>query len=225
MNLSTSDSKKGDHRRSHRLLPWFVNGTLEGYELERFEAHLESCDRCRSELEEQERLAYSLRAAEEIVFSPDRAFDALAQRIEAEEDKAARSRPVGRRDRLSVAWHRLVRPETRRWRLAVAAQAVAIVALAAVVGYQARVEEPRFQVLSNESAAIEGPTLRIVFVEEITESDRSALVTQIGGRIVDGPSPFGVYTISVPEELSDGALERLRASNRVQFIEPGRSAR
>src|SRR5262245_24617275 len=37
--------------RTHALLPWYANGTLEPYEKEEFERHLETCPSCRDEFE------------------------------------------------------------------------------------------------------------------------------------------------------------------------------
>ena len=54
-----------DHREVQELLPWYVNGTLEGKELESLEPHLADCELCRAEIAQQRRLARALRTSEE----------------------------------------------------------------------------------------------------------------------------------------------------------------
>ena len=59
----------------------------------------------------------------------------------------------------------------------------------------------------------------MVFAQHATDEEIRKVVAGIGGRIADGPSGAGVYTI----ELLDGAvqpetLEQLRADERIRFI-------
>ena len=45
------DFVRSSHRRTQELLPWFLNGTLEGEEAQQVEQHLQECPACQSELE------------------------------------------------------------------------------------------------------------------------------------------------------------------------------
>ena len=47
------------------LLPWYVNGTLEGAELALIEAHLDECAECRADLEAERLLAAEFAAMPE----------------------------------------------------------------------------------------------------------------------------------------------------------------
>ncbi|HEX5758721.1 MAG TPA: zf-HC2 domain-containing protein, partial [Thermoanaerobaculia bacterium] len=54
------------HEQLERLLPWYVNGTLEAGERAALEAHLAACARCRGEVAREEGLAAALRGAEDV---------------------------------------------------------------------------------------------------------------------------------------------------------------
>ena len=200
-----------DHRNAAELLPWYVNGTLEGAELERLTRHLEACDGCSAELDQQRRLAHLLRTSEELAFSPQRAFKELRDRLDHEVEADDPS------PRFGDAFRSLAGPV--RW--ALAAQLVAIVALgAALIGGPG--ERGGFRTLSTPLAvgASEAARFRIVFDATASEGDIRALLVGSGSRIVAGPSPFGVYTLEVATDSGDGVLDVLRSSSLVTFVEP-----
>jgi hypothetical protein len=62
--------------------------------------------------------------------------------------------------------------------------------------------------------------LRIVFAEETTERELRALLLPLGGTIVGGPSPLGVYTLELPVETFDDARVALSLRPEVRFAEP-----
>lgn len=63
-----------DHAEAEELLPWYVNGTLGGSELERFTRHVETCHDCRADLQLGREMlaAVNDQAAVPIVPRPDR---------------------------------------------------------------------------------------------------------------------------------------------------------
>lgn len=50
------------HRETQMLLPWYVTGRLDAADLALVEAHLETCEACRAELELERRLAAEVAA-------------------------------------------------------------------------------------------------------------------------------------------------------------------
>jgi len=74
------------------LLPWLVNGTLEGEELRRVEEHLRSCLTCRREVDELRRLRREIQAASDVSPSETPGLERLLAEVEAE-----RPRPRSRR--------------------------------------------------------------------------------------------------------------------------------
>lgn len=210
-----------EHRDARDLLPWYVNGTLAGTELEALTRHLEGCEACREELDQERRLAYALRTSEEMSFAPERAFRALRERLDREEEleRSRRERaPGGPVGRLLRGFLDLAVPV--RW--ALAAQLVIILALGAVLIRGDGTPPAEFRTLSEAPAVALGevPRLRVVFDAAASEGEIRALLIEAGGRIVDGPSLFGVYTVEVLGQGRDGALELLRSSGLVAFAEP-----
>src|SRR5512143_3604002 len=86
------------HRAADAVLPWFVNGTLEGEEREAVEQHLRECARCRRETDLLQQLR-AVCAAREPEPDATPSYRKLAERIGRERRSGAR------RDR----WHRLLR--------------------------------------------------------------------------------------------------------------------
>jgi hypothetical protein len=72
------------------------------------------------------------------------------------------------------------------------------------------------------AAAPAGATrLRVLFAEETSTRAVRAILQRVGGRIVDGPSPLGVYTVEVPAgpaaDPLEVVLDHLRAQPEVRF--------
>ncbi len=213
------DSESG-HRACHKLLPWYVNGTLEPAERAAVERHLDDCDACRRDVSSLEELRGCVRAAPE---SADAAAAARGLRQVLDRiDAGAGSRGAGGRTwqdvRLAVRW-------------ALAGQAAAILALLTLVLWPAAPETApglpaSYRTLSDPPAASgqgedAGATLRVVFGDGVTEAELRRLLRSVGGDIVAGPSAVGVYTLRLPAP-GDEALERLRADPRVRLAEPVR---
>ena len=223
------------HEELELLLPWYVNGTLEAAERAALDDHLAGCPRCRAELAREEGLAAALRAAEDVAPAPHPAQLArLLGRLDGEPraERPPRRRPAAH---LAALWAGTPRPV--RW--AVAAQTLLVLALAAATGWRAggAVETPaaEFRTLSDTApeapadTAPEAPAaapagaarLRVLFAEETSARAVRAILERVGGRIVDGPSPLGVYTVEVPAgpaaDPLEVVLDHLRAQPEVRF--------
>lgn len=210
-----------EHRRAERLLPWHVNGTLAPVERRLVEGHLERCAACRRQAAHQRRLAALVAERPRPSIAPHPAkLHALEHRIEG---MPPRRRPFHLLGGLPA-------PRTL-WVLA-ATQAVALVLFGivfvlersnartpAVAPYET-LTEPRSESSSSE------PRLRLVFAPAVTEEDMRELLAMLDGRIVDGPTPLGVYTIALPpaggEEALQSVLDRLRQRPEIVFAEPSR---
>lgn len=250
------------HDETWRLLPWYVNGTLEGDELAATEAHVASCAICRREASTWSAFAELLQEEDELTPSASEGYERLRHRLEdgREPGPAGRHAPAGRTgDRAatagwSTAFRRIARPfrETPaviRWTLAAQLAALAVLGLllarpvappAGAPTEEDRAAPTRFRTLSSDPArpAADAPELRVVFDESTREREIRGALISIGGTIVGGPSPDGVYTVTLggpaetgPAETSpDAAADRraraaadaLRALPKVRFAEPVR---
>ena len=217
------------HEELELLLPWYVNGTLEAAERAALDDHLAGCARCRAELAREEGLAAALRAAEDVAPAP---HPAQLARLLGRLDGEPRAE---RLPRLAALWAGTPRPV--RW--AVAAQALLVLALAAATGWRAGGVDPARETAAVETPAAEFRTLadttpetpaaapagatrlRVLFAEETSARAVRGILERVGGRIVDGPSPLGVYTVEVPAgpaaDPLEVVLDHLRAQPEVRF--------
>jgi anti-sigma factor RsiW len=216
------------HDETERLLPWYANGTLAPGERAEVEAHLAGCPLCRDELAREQGLAAALRAAGEVAPSPHPAQ--LARLLARLDEPAPALAPPPRRlpARLRAVFAGTPRPV--RW--AMAAQLALLALLLASREWRPAPPAPAvngapaavYHTLSDPAApaaAARGPRLRVMFAEETSERELRALLRTVGGRIVDGPSPLGVYTVEVPAgpaaDPVEAVLQHLRSNPRVRF--------
>jgi hypothetical protein len=199
------------HGRAFELLPWLVNGTLSGAERQAVEDHARACIACRRELKEQQRLHSALRTRRTADVSAEAGFD----RLERDLDPAVYAR----------RWWRL--PQRYAAIAPFAVSAAAGVAVLAILLWFTPLPQ-----LDNGYATLATPSttatplLDVVFVEDTTAAQMQALLDEIGGEIVAGPSELGRYSVRVPAARADAAqwselLEVLAADSRVRFA--GRS--
>lgn len=219
MRIEAERSSGDRHRRTRQLLPWYLNGTLDGEELEGVASHLDECESCRAELTFEKELARAVRSNEEIRFPVERGLRSLERRLDAgragQRDRMEKGEPIrGRRP--------LISQRGIRHRFVLAASFVAVVAVAVLVGYGSGLSrQSEYRVLSTPSGVVApGPWVRVVFDDEVPVGRVRSLLTEIDGVIIDGPSEYGVFSIRVPETSREEALAHLRRSSWVRFAEP-----
>ena len=213
------------HREVAELLPWYVNGTLAGRDFAVVASHLSDCPVCRDEVAQCQALAAAIQSAPDAAGAPaagrlERVL-ATIDLLEAEQQHTERrtwSRAV---ESLRDLFQRT--PGPMRWALvAQAALLVMLVGLAAGPG----VLSPRapYQTLADSGRGQLGQgQIHIVFAEDITERELRTLLGRIQGKIVDGPSAIGVYTVEVGASTADDLrliVAILRADPKVRLAEP-----
>jgi putative zinc finger protein len=221
------------HQEMWELLPWYVNGTLRGQELDAVTGHLSTCVECRGEVGRCRDLAAAVRTTPAVAWAPssERLARVLAG-IDAIE--AARAGVGGWREwlrALLAPLRELVRgtPGPMRW--ALAAQGALVVLLLAVMAWQTvLLPGPLYRTLTtgSDQASRGQAQIRVVFAEDITEREIRGLLGGVQGKIVDGPSAIGAYTVevAVPASAADRiapVLNVLRTDSKVRLAEPIRS--
>ena len=197
------------HARAFELLPWLVNGTLDGAEREGVEQHVRACIACRRELKEQQRLHVAVRARRTVDVSAEAGFD----RLNSELDDATRvARP-----------HWRVRYGTAAPFALAAAAGVAVLAILLWVTPLPELDRNGYSTLA--TTANEAALLDIVFADETTAVEMQQLLDDIGGEIVAGPSKLGRYSVRVASAQENGTeldelLGALGADPRVRFAGP-----
>src|SRR6185503_6149862 len=120
------------HAETQRLLPWYVNGSLEDEEQAQVEAHLEVCPECREDLKTEQAMARQIRA---LPSDTERGWAALRARIDGAAPEPRRtSGPLGRR--IPMGW-------------AVTAQAASLAILVPLLVFAFTREQPLYRTLGS----------------------------------------------------------------------------
>jgi anti-sigma factor RsiW len=219
--MSSPDSP---HRETWELLPWYVNGTLEGAELTAVRDHLADCEPCREEVMRCRDLAVAVQTSPASTWAPSREhLDRLLQRIDSLEERTS---GLGW-GRTLHSWATSLRdmlwggPPLMRW--ALAGQAALVVLLAGTVVWQAAGWGAAYRTLASPAERHRGQRqVRVVFADDATQAEMRAVLGRLKASIVSGPSPAGAYTIAVegaPDQVG-AAVDTLRASGKVLLAEP-----
>ena len=202
-------------------LPWYLAQALDAPSTRRVREHMEHCASCQQAHAREATWVNALRESPTVELAPQAGLSAVLQRI-------------GQRERRIAGWARLLAPwaalrNTRTLAFATAVQAAAIVGLVVVLGVQMKRETTGqdYRALSNAAPAraIDAPQLRLVFDDRLTSIEIRQLLDRVGGQIVDGPGPRGIFTVSLPHaagtdgEEAQAAVQWLRARPGVRLAE------
>lgn len=220
------------HSEAERLLPWFVNATLEGDELARVESHLAQCALCQREVEQ---LREMRNVGAEAPPPPDAtaAFQRLLPRLQATRVprlQATRARPGLPRARTaqSPRWRsaRHAWATTPTWlRGALAAQGALILVLGGLWLGDGGEPPAMYRTLGDAAAPTAAADLAadhhllVMFDPRIDQAQMQRLLRASQTRIVDGPNDAGAYVLAVPAAREAAVREALRAATGVTMVE------
>jgi len=204
-----------EHGETTELLPWLVNDTLSGAERVRVERHLAECVACRNEVESLRTLqAYIAQEGEDPLLT--HALGRINARLQEVES--------GSGPRRILRWIALQWKQTRPWmRGAVIAQTALLALL--TVAMLAHPSPRYYRTLGSAPARANPDTeLVVVFDAALPEREVRDLLLRLHARVVNGPSPEGVYTLEVAQGEQQAALAVLRRESSVVFAEPAPQA-
>jgi hypothetical protein len=211
------------HQEISLLLPWYVNKTLHGAEINRVENHLKVCLTCRRELATLHKLAAAVQQEGSIDTAAQASFSHLKKRIHSPDATTRKNPPKA----MTLPAQR--KGQGKIWRLPRPALALAAVVLLSLL-ITRFIDTGHFQMndyrtLSNaEHPAISQNTLRVIFSTGTQQPQIDEILASVQGRIVDGPTEQGVYTVAVDSELAaEKVLDRvalLRNNTHIIFAEP-----
>jgi hypothetical protein len=197
------------------LLPWYANGTLSEVERHQVARHLQSCVDCSRQYEEVREIRSRLRTFYEDQPAPSREkarqiFTKIAQKADGRP-----SIPVSReswQDRVDNWIRALFVPQ---WVPTLAATLIFV--QFGLLVWLTIPEGPSDQI-TTRSLSSPTVTFKVTFHELATEKQIRALLTDVRGKIVGGPTPDQAYLLEVvggSDAITGKTLEALRATSDV----------
>ena len=203
--MTKGESRSELERRALELLPWYVNGTLEGAERELVGRQALTSLTCRKELERLRRLHRLIQRDDAEAVAADRGFERLMERI-----NSGASQADARRRRRFFSWTRL----------AIAASLIAAVAVPFAWRADGPAKSPAtYETLSRVAAARDGARLRVVFAAGVPQAEQDALLARHELTVVGTPTADGVVTLRLAEGAEPaGVVDALRGDPRITFV-------
>ncbi len=184
------------HDHIERLIPWYVNGTLNEAETDEVNAHLGRCPQCSASVEREVSRARELRIDPldlPLMGNGRDGWQALAARLPR---RKRRSRAVLAAVAVSVV--------------------VAVVAGTFLIGQDLR--RPVYRTLTTP-AVYRGPVVQLVFEPSTPERVMRQVVLKAGGTVIAGPTSTGIYRVGLPQDSDGrGAVERLKKLPSVRWV-------
>lgn len=201
------------------LLPWYLTGTLKESERRTVDEHLATCAECRTELDHLTRLRIPMKTAFLEEASPElRVQQQVMDRIRAEgmtPPSTPQSQPgKGAAESVEQWFRRLFAP---RW---IPALAVTLLVGQLTLLLWTAGEQTALPPSNITSRGIQPLSTRVVLVfqESIPEARIRATILALNGRLVDGPTTDGRYTIEISSTEArslDQQLHRLQQQSDV----------
>jgi hypothetical protein len=226
------------HQELSELLPWYVNKTLQGAELNAVEAHLAVCLTCKRELTQLQRLAHAVNQEGALDSAEHAAFLRLKKRLHSGQQPSAQLDMQALPQQVRPAQHN-VSPinNTKKRNWAISARSSTALAMAAVLLLSLSVLMPRyvetdlqqgsaFRTLSDaQQDAISANEIRVVFADNVDQEQKNQILERVHGQFISAnPTAQGVYTVRLDRDIAVKHLldvvELLRKDTHVIFAEP-----
>ena len=174
------------------LLPFYLNGSLEGSDLEAVEEWLASDPTAMAALGEAEAEFSGTTAANEAIRPPADALSRFARALDAEAGPARK--PAGS-SWLAQAWGRFMAvPVGVAW--AAAAVLLALIVVQSLVQPGGRAKD--FEIAGTEDDLAKMPFALVKFKPDAKMSDISGFLGKNGLKIIGGPTADGVFRLGIP---------------------------
>ena len=213
MDIDKNDPNS-PHRRAWDSIPWFVAGSASEADTALLMQHLPACSTCRDELQFQQQVQASMRAATPAVPDPEAALQRLLARMDAAEDAGPPARSMGATRRGESPW--------TRWLIAaVLVQAVGLgAAMLALLGPG---RGDGFRTLSEPVAASRVPMLLLVPAPTMDFAALRLLLRQTHLAVVDTAPDASSLHLGAQDDrwaTAEAALPQLRSLPGVLLAEP-----
>jgi hypothetical protein len=198
------------------LVPQYINGTLSGKERQRFEKGVERFPVLQQELSEFSEIKSVYDEMKGDLPQPsDRIFRSVMNRVKADEKIASVSSGRQIFERLRRFFEGVFISPRISW--GVVAVQVAIILMLVI----SLPTDNRYSTLTSDQVQLENRVrISIVFDEESKEKEIRKILTAVEAIIVNGPTPEGLYTLEVGNNIDiDRLLKALGKEKTVTFVE------
>lgn len=187
------------HAEIIELLPWYANSTLPEDERKEVETHLAACSECTQEVKNLAAMRRAVIDAGDKVPAPS--ANALNRALAQIEDyERTREQPAkkevarpGLLERISSWWS----PTPLLARAVIAVQLALVLGFGGVILYQHN-QNNVYTTSSGPAGDKSSTRIAVGFADGATEQQIRQVVQAVHGKIVDGPSALGLYTVQVP---------------------------
>lgn len=202
-----------DHEWAKEAVPWLINGTIGDADARRLRAHFDSCEECRRDLQLEEQLARTLAARPAVDYAPQASLAKMMKRLDRSEMFSPRRWLFGR----------LAPTDERRRRMisfAIAAQAATMVVLVVALAWLVWKPEPKPAYVLAGAPVLSLPHLQVIFDDKTSAADILAILAEVKGRVIGGPSSAGVYLVAFDAgaDALKSAAQALQGHPRVRFV-------
>lgn len=191
------------HSEIIELLPWYANSTLSEEERKAVESHLADCSECAREVKNLAIMRNAVVETGNKVPAPSsNALNrALAQiedyeRSREQTTQKAASRP-GIVERISSFWSGWWSPTPLLARAVIAVQLVLVLGFGAALVYQHN-QNTIYTTSSGPAGDKASIRIAVALSDGATEQEIRQAILAVHGKIIDGPSALGLYTVQVP---------------------------
>lgn len=192
------------HEQTLKLLPWYLNNTLDDAEAAMVEAHLAECPACRREAESEHGLQNGVTS---LGVDVDQGWAAIARKLDETEPPPTRRAPVWRR-RIGLGW-------ASGGALAASLATVAVVSLP--IGKPA---EPYHTLSAATPPGTAQANAIVLFAPDVSAQQMRDALNASGARITDGPLASGGYMLRIEPGRRTNGLSHLRTTRGVVMAEP-----
>jgi hypothetical protein len=195
------------HEQTLKLLPWYLNDTLDDAEAALVEAHLVECPICRREAESEHGLRNGVAG---LGVDVDQGWAAIARKLD-DDDVPPMRRARAWRQRIGLGWAAG----------GALAASMATMATIAVVSLPATKPAEPYHTLGTPTPPGKVDANAIVlFAPDMSTRDMRSALTATGARITDGPLASGSYMLRIEPRLRSNGLAQLRTRHGVVMAEP-----
>ena len=209
--------------RIETLLPFYLNGTLDGDDLTTVEAWLATDPDATTTLAAAEAEHKASVLSHDALVAPDDALERFSKSLDAETRVPVRN---VQGSLLATLWERLAgAPPGLAWGTAAAALALVVVQTITPLGLPGGQPEQVFTEAGAPQTVDEAPYVLVIFSPSADISALTGLLDDVGASIIGGPKPGGIYKVGVPATdvpAYERIVAQLKGAGLVDQVLPGR---